>query len=168
MKHLLFTVYILLASVTIGMAQEEEQPPYLKYPTLPTFEIVNLDSSGTISTYDIPKDKPILLMFFSPDCDHCIQMTGKMLDHMDVLKKVRIYMITPMSLQLLNTFYKNMNLEKYDNIVAGKDEAFFFPRFYQVSTVPYIAVYDQHKVLVEAFPGQSTIDDILAAVEEAL
>ena len=89
MKRLIVATIVSLMSIA-GFAQEkeeEQQVPYLKYPVLPTFDILDLDSNKTFSTYDIPKGRPIILIFFSPDCSHCIELGKEIVAHKDDFKR---------------------------------------------------------------------------------
>ena len=173
-------IVVLLAALMMSLcaqAQDDLDPnaipivdsfPYQKYPAIPTFEMLMTDSSTKFSTYNIPTGKPVIMMFFSPDCDHCEKMTQLMIDNMDVLKNARIYMFSPLSLPALQGFIDKLELNKYKNVKAGKDFEFFFPRFYGLTTVPFIAVYDKNKKLVQAFPANDKIEPILDAVKRGM
>lgn len=165
MKRLAFVLVCLFISSTL-LAQTDSLPPYKQHPTIPAFEILMLDSASTFNTYDIPKGKPTILMYFSPDCDHCEQMTEDMLKNMEDLSKVQIYMITPMSLSVLQKFYLKMGLRRYKNITVGKDHKFFFTPFYRAQFVPYIAIYDKHKKLLATWDGDAKIKDILTVLSK--
>lgn len=167
MKRLALIIVLVLAAFSLfAQGQTDSLPPYKKYPTLPAFEILLHDSSSVFNTYDIPKGKPTILMYFSPDCDHCEQMAADILKNMDELGKVQIYMITPMSLSVLQKFYQKLELSKYKNIVAGKDHQFFFTDFYQAKYVPYIVIYDKHKQVLATWDGDAKIKDIKAVLSK--
>ncbi|MCB0696153.1 MAG: thioredoxin fold domain-containing protein [Chitinophagaceae bacterium] len=169
MKKIVLLV-VLISSLGIkGLAQEQKADtlPYLKYPVLPSFEILLPDSTEKFSTYYIPEGRPIVMMFFSPDCDHCVRFTEQLLEHKDDFKKTRIYMITPMTLAATKVFADKMGLDKHKNIKWGKDYQYFFISFYGVKSFPFVAVYDGKKKLIEGFPGHLTIEDVIKAVERA-
>lgn len=153
---LLLSLCLLLVSfqaMAQTAAKTDTLAPYLKNPTLPAFFILKADSSSAINTYDIPEGQYTILMFFSPDCEHCKQLTKQMTASQAEYKDVAFYLFTPMQLGLLREFIADQHLDKYDNFFAGKDMNFFFPGFYRTKYVPHLVVYDEHKKLVTSFMG---------------
>jgi hypothetical protein len=140
----------------------EDSLPYRKYPTLPAFKILEMDSSTVFNTYDIPEGKPTVLMLFSPDCDHCKHLTEKLTSGMDSLKDVQIYMMTPVSsITELRDFYVKYHLADYKNIkIVGRDTDFFFFSFYGARFVPYLALYDKHKKLIKTLDTNISVKEI--------
>lgn len=130
-------------------AQPQDVLPYLKYPKIPAFNIMLLDSSTIFNTYNIPKGRPVAIMFFDPDCSHCRTFTEALTRGMDSLKNVRFYMVTfNHNMEQLRDFYKKYELEKYKNIeVVGRDYEFFFMSYYGAQTLPIVVLYDADKKL---------------------
>lgn len=150
-----------------ALAQEKATntlPPFKKYPKLPAFNLLELDSATVFNTFNIPEGRPTILMFFSPDCDHCQMVTDTMAHHMNEMKDVQIYMMTIMPISEVKKFAAKLHLEKYKDIHLFKDQDFFFPRFYKASYVPYIVVYDRHKKLVAAYEGGAKLNELIHAV----
>ena len=157
---------IILTALTIaGFAQAQFEAPYQKNPTLPAFNMLMLDSSEVFNSYNIPKGRPVILIMFSPDCNHCEQLTDSLIANMDKLKKARIYMVTPMPLSFIKDFYVKKKLAKYENVVLGKDYEFFFPKFYNAYDVPFIVVYDRKKALVNTFGQHATMKELIGAIK---
>lgn len=164
----LFLLVVLISSIAVkGFSQQQtaDTLPYIKYPALPTFELLMSDSSTIFSTYYIPEGKPIVLIYFSPDCDHCMDFTKSLLEKKDNIKSTRIYMATPMSLPAMQEFYDKLELKKHKNLKMGKDFRYFCIRFFGIDSFPFIAVYGSDKKLVQAFHGGVKVDDVLKAVE---
>lgn len=135
--------------------------PYLKYPKLPAFNIMLLDSATVFNTFNILEGRASVLMLFSPDCEHCKRLTEKILKGMDSLKDVNFYMFTPMKLSALKPFYDKFHLGDYKNIkVVGRDYEFFFFSYYGAKYVPYLAVYDKHKKLLKGYPDGVTVKEL--------
>lgn len=164
MKQLI-TICLAILSFSVG-AQVKFEAPYQKNPALPPFNILMLDSSEVFNSEKIPIGSPVILMMFSPDCPHCDQLTDSIIAHMKELKSVRIYMVTPMSLPAIQAFYDKKQLSKYKNIVVGKDYEFFFPKFYNAYEVPFIALYNRNKVLIDVFDQHSGIADLVSAIKQ--
>jgi len=175
LKKLLILMVLLIACTyaqaqeyTSAAKQDKDSLPYKKYPTLPAFNLLAMDSSSVFNTYNIPEGKPTVLMFFSPDCEHCQKMTERMLAAMDSLKDANFYLFTPMPLPMLRGFYEKNKLGNYKNIrYVGKDFTFFFPSYYGASYVPDLAVYDTHKKFVRFFEGGTTVAKLYDAITAA-
>jgi cytochrome oxidase Cu insertion factor (SCO1/SenC/PrrC family) len=155
------SLLILLLSVTTIMAQgDASQPGYKKFPTIPPFTLLNIDSTN-ITRDNLAKRKNTLIMVFSPSCDHCRHQTDSMLAHMDKLKNVEILMTTYQPLEELSTFYKEYQLAKYPNIKTGRDTHYFFVPFYKVANLPFMALYDEKGKLITTYEGTTSVQKLL-------
>ena len=168
MRHVLLAAILSLMCLK-GIAQEQKTDslPYRKYPVLPSFEILTEDSSEKFSTYYIKDGKPIVLVYFSPDCGHCITLGKELAEHKDELKKTRIYMVTPRKLADIPSYKDKTGLKDMKNITYGKDFNFFAISFYGINAFPFVAVYNGDKKLVKGFDNAFKIEEVLQAVEEA-
>ena len=165
------TLILLLIISAFSAAAQKREPlpardslPYQKYPGLPAFNLLLQDSATVFNTYNIPEGRPTILMFFSPDCDHCQKTTEAIMEKIDSLQGVNIVFLTPMSLGLLRPFASKMLLNDRKNITVGKDYEFFFYRFYGANFVPYIAIYDRKKKFVKMWEGRVKIEDLMQVV----
>lgn len=165
---------VLLAGIIISMSvnavaqQTKDELPYQKHPTLPAFQILLLDSTTQVNTFEAPKNKSVVLMFFSPDCDHCEIVTQEILDNIKEFKKTKIYMFSPMPLSMIKDFYNKMGLAKYKKqITVGQENTGFFHSYYGTQYVPHIIIYDKDKKLIAAYEGDGKIKDIILAVRQA-
>lgn len=137
-------------------------PAYEKYKDLPAFNILMPDSSTIFNTGMIKEGRYSILMFFSPDCDHCHAATDSLLRHMDVLKSVQICMFSPATLSAISEFYNKKELKKYKNILAGKDYDMFFVKFFHISSLPAVVVYDKKKKFLNMYQGTIHMDNFLS------
>lgn len=159
---LLVTSLLFLSSAAFAQDKKADTLPYLKYPKLPAFNLLLQDSATIFNTYNIPEGKPVLLYFFSPDCEHCELVLKSLLGKMDSLKAVQLYVFTPMSLSMLKPFAEKLHLKDYKNIkVVGKDYEFFFPMFYGAKYVPYLVVYDRKKQFVKMWEGGAKMTELM-------
>ena len=99
------------------MVAIQDTAPYLKYPTIPAFNVLAIDSVTLFNTYNIPKGRPCVLMFFDPDCKHCKATTKQLTEKMDSLKDVDFYMFSARhDMEMIRGFYKKYHLDSYSNI----------------------------------------------------
>ena len=172
MGRVLQSVLLLFISVTFTFAQEAKKTtdttaadtlrPYQKYPVLPAFNILEMDSSTIFNTYNIPAGKPIALMLFSPDCKHCKRTIKALQSGMDSIKNIQFYLVTSThSMTEIKEFYASHHLADYKNIhVVGRDYEFFYFTYYGTKFVPDIALYDEHKKLVKLIEGETNASEV--------
>ena len=142
---------------------DQPTPEYKLHTGLPAFNILLLDSTTMFNTYNIPKGKPVVIMNFMPDCDHCQKLAEKLLKGMDTLKNIRFYLVSPMELKDIRRFSEKFDLAKYPNVVIGKDKDYFGPGFYQIKFVPFLALYDKNKQLIRSFEQTVEVRELEAA-----
>jgi thiol-disulfide isomerase/thioredoxin len=154
---LLASLALIFFSVSFA---QTENPPYKQNKKLPDFEIETV-SNGLFSTARIKKNSPVLIMFFSPTCDHCIHQFEAMKKRMADFKNYQIVMATYQPLEELAEFNKKYQLQKYPNITTGRDINYFFPPFYEISNFPYLAFYDKQQKLITTHEGNMSVESML-------
>ena len=155
-------VMVLVAMGFVAQAQSDEAP-YKRFPGVPPFELLNPDSATWFKKADLPKNQPVLLMVFNPECDHCQHQTEQMLLDIDQLKDIQIVFATPEDFEKMKAFNERYNLAKYSNIHLGRDTKFFLPPFYRMRNLPYLALYNRKGNLITTFDGNATTEQLLKA-----
>src|SRR5579859_4295090 len=82
----------------------------------PSFDILLTDSVTRLNTATIKEGDPIVLLYFSPDCEHCQKETESILRHMPAMKEVRFYFVTNDPFDRLKVFQGYYKLDRYPNI----------------------------------------------------
>jgi thiol-disulfide isomerase/thioredoxin len=136
-------------------------PPYKRFPTVPPLKLLLLDSTSYFTKNDLKKNKPVLIIVFNPDCEHCKHETEALIKNIDSLKNVQIIMATMMPFDLMKSFYENYDLQRFQNITVGKDVQYTLPSFYQMHFMPYLAMYDKKGNLLATFEGAMKIEDLI-------
>jgi thioredoxin-related protein len=145
-----------------GYAQVDSiTPPYKKFPSLPPLQLLLGDSTTLYTKKDIPGNKPVLLMIFSPECSHCQHETEEILAHREQLKGVHIIMVTFHPLWQMNEFVANYKLKDQPDLIIGKDIYLLLPGFYALHNLPYHALYDKNGDLLKVFEGSMDIEKII-------
>src|SRR5215213_3583888 len=109
---------IIIALVVIGFGAQAQGPteePYKRFPNIPPFELLQLDSVTVFKKADLAKNQPVLIMVFSPDCDHCQHQIEEILIDIESLKNVQIVLATPEPFDKMKAFNERYNLSKYPN-----------------------------------------------------
>ena len=148
---------LLLLNVLTGLGQTETEAPYKRFPTLPPINILLIDSATRFTEKNIPKNQPVFIILFSPDCDHCQKETEELIDNIDKFKKIQIVMITMMPFEKMKTFYNLNRLGRFKNIKVGWDSQYILATFYRLRNFPYMAFYDKKGKLINTFEGSLPI-----------
>ena len=159
----IFTLLILLALPFFSLAQEDDAP-YLKNPFIPQFSILNTDSTSWFTQREIRNGFPVMIMLFSPDCEHCREQTEILVKNMEKLKNTEIIMSTFQPIYKMKEFCSQYKLAKYPNVHVGRDVKYFFGPYYRIRYSPFIAIYNKDRKLVRVFEGGAKIDKLLEAL----
>ena len=122
------------------------------------------DSSTYFTKENIAKKKAVMIMLFSPDCEHCQHKTEEIIQQIHAFEKVQIIMSTTLPFDKMIAFYKKYDLNRFNNIIVGKDLAYFLPTFFDIHNLPFLAFYNKKKELISVFEGAMPIEKI---IEEA-
>src|SRR5258708_39663022 len=121
---------------------------------LPAFKLQLPDSTTYFNTADIPSGRSFIMIGFSPTCRHCREQLVDIIKHIDEFKTAHIYYVTTATFARMKTFYQINKLEKYPNIVVGRDSANRFFSYFKAPGTPYTTIYDSKKRLRWVMPNQ--------------
>ena len=136
-----------------------------KFEKIPSFNMYTVPDSTSFSNKNLTANKPFIIMFFSPDCEHCQKETKELLAYKNELKDIQILMASPSSYGMVKQFYKDYNLSAMPNIKLGNDVNYALGSIYQLRTFPSIFVYDNTGKLSKAFLGNIGVPAILEALK---
>jgi thiol-disulfide isomerase/thioredoxin len=137
--------------------------PYQRSPTVPPFHLLMADSATYLTKDNLKKHRPTLVMYFSPECDHCKHMTEFILADMKKFKDIEIVMATYQPFGEMKDFIVHYKLTEYPNIKIGRDDKFFLAPFYKIASLPFLALYDKNGDLITTFEGTRPADTVLNA-----
>ena len=119
------------------------EPAFKRIPTVPPFTLVLAPDSSIFTKENLKNKKPVLIMVFSPDCDHCIHATEDLIENIKSFKNAEIVLASSLSYESIKIFYKNLHLSAYPNIHVGYDSKRFLSSFYEVHNFPSIYLYNK-------------------------
>jgi len=132
---------------------------------LPAFDLLLPDSTTHFNTANIPTGKPFILIGFSPWCEHCQAETRDIIRHIQQLKNVRIYYVTPYPFDQMKIFYKAFKLNQYPNIVIGTDVKNYLLPYFKAPGVPFTMVFDSHKRLKASMTEEAKATRIIKVID---
>jgi thiol-disulfide isomerase/thioredoxin len=158
MKRVLVLVGLLFGFVATH-AQKDTLPPYKQVPVIPAF-VIQLTDSSMFAKKDIPRKRPVVMIYFNPECGHCQLEAQELAKNMDKFKNVFFVMAAYHDLEEIKDFAVTYGLDKFKNVRIGRDSKYFIPVFYDVKTTPFSAVYDRKGNLLKAFPQGMSIEEL--------
>ncbi|HMR92803.1 MAG TPA: redoxin domain-containing protein [Chitinophagaceae bacterium] len=167
-KTALFAAFItvLACPVIAQPGSTPQEPAYKRFPTTPPLQLLLTDSATWFTKKDIAAKKPVFIMLFSPDCDHCQHETEEIIKRIDDLKKIQIIMSTTQPFEKMKSFYEHYGLSRFSNITVGKDVNYTLPVFYDVRTLPFLAFYNKKQELITVFEGTMPVDKVLETLNK--
>jgi thioredoxin-related protein len=137
--------------------------PYMRFPTVPPFRLLKLDSATYLTKDDLKKNHRTIVMFFSPDCEHCKHQTEAILADFKDFKDIQIVMATYQPFSEMKEFNEHYKIYEHPNILIGRDEQFRLPPFFRIRNLPYLALYDKKGNLITTFEGTQKADVLVNA-----
>jgi thiol-disulfide isomerase/thioredoxin len=161
--RILTAIALMMVMSFAAQAQGPQEAPYKRFPNVPPFELLQLDSVTTFKKEDLAKNQPVLIMVFSPDCDHCQHQMQDLLIDIGAFRDVQIVLATPEPFDKMKAFHQKFNLSKYPNIRLGRDTKYVLPPFYRMRNLPFLALYNKKGNLITAYDGNAKTADLIEA-----
>ncbi|MEO6150394.1 MAG: hypothetical protein ABIN95_06180 [Mucilaginibacter sp.] len=134
---------------------------------IPPFRILTTDSVYVTQTI-LKKNKPVMFIYFSPDCTHCTKFLDELKPHLKELSKFQIVMVTWIKYAAVKPFYDKMGYSAYKNITMGTEgDDLLVQQYFQIKDTPYVAIYNQSGKLVKTFDKPEKVDELLATAKKA-
>lgn len=159
MKHIFLPVFIFIALATGLSAQSAEPTPG---SGIPAFRMA-MTNGRYFTDKDILKDKPLVLIYFAPDCDHCIKLMDQLFSKIHQLDKATIVMITFESPRDVAWFERKYKTFEYPNIKVGTEgTSYVLRKYYRLDKTPFTAVYNKKGKLAYSYKNETPVDEMLS------
>ncbi len=133
-------------------------PAYLKTKDMPNLnillDVVTKDGKQDTTRFtnaDLPNDRPIILIYFSPECGHCQHEMKEIEKNIDSLKDAFFVFASRFPVDSIKKFEVKYNTGKYPNMVFGKEASYYLPVFFDIKFTPFMAIYDKKKQFVKSY-----------------
>lgn len=159
-KKTFFVVFLLVLFLTMALFSQK-----VASQTLPDFKIKLTDGS-TFSTRNVSHKKPVLVIYFAPDCEHCRALMEELLPQMDVFKNTQILMVTFESLDDVAWFENHYHTKNYPNIKVGIEvPVFFLKNYYHVEHTPFTALFNKNGKLMVSYKDYTPVTELIKWVK---
>jgi thiol-disulfide isomerase/thioredoxin len=149
---MVFTVTLLLSTRAISQ-------------TLPEFKVKLTDGTTISSTKTLGK-KPLLVIYFAPDCEHCRKLMDQLIPQMNAFKNIEILMATFESLNDVAWFENHYKTKNYPNIKVGMESpVFFLKNFYHLERTPFTALFDKKGKLMVSYKEYTPVSELIKWVK---
>ncbi len=133
--------------------------------SIPPFKIL-LTNGRTFYAKDLPHRKPVIIIYFSPDCEHCQTLMNAFFKKINDFKSTEIIMVTFRPLNEVAGFEKSYRTYKYPNIIVGTEmPAFFFKMYYNLMNTPFTVLYDKQGKYFYSYRKETPIEDLIMRVK---
>ena len=156
--------FLLLVSTNIVIGQSGSSLLYPRSSTLPPFTITKVPDSSRFEKANLQKNKAVMIVVFSPDCEHCQHEIKEIKANIKLFKNVQIVMISNLGYQYIKVFYKEFEIAKYPSITMGMDYGYLLGSFFNMEGLPSVFLYDKNGKFVKAFDRKSSVKTIAAAL----
>jgi len=128
-------------------------------PKLPNFQVTDL-AGNVISTSQLPKTQPTIILFFHPDCEHCQAEATELQKHTDQFAGTNFLMITWDELPKIRAFMQKYALK--EPIVACQISSNTLAQTYGMIRLPAVYIYNTNQELIQQFSGEAKAEAIVS------
>ena len=119
-------------------------------------------TNGEGYTYSqLEKEKPVILVYFSPTCDHCKSLTEAMLKS-NKISNSQVVMISFEDIRQVKIFDDEYKISSHKNIKIGSEGyTFVVQKYYNIEHFPFVATFDKNKKLKKIIPWNLTPEQMV-------
>lgn len=108
--------------------------------------------------------KPFVVVYFSPDCDHCQREATQISEHLKDFRGVGIIMLSLENRETTLQFSRDYHLAGEPGVRFYLDVRHQFPLSFQTRGYPILLVYSDQGKLRRIFQGETPVKEILRAL----
>lgn len=127
---------------------------------LPSFNLLLTDSVNQFNTNNIARGHVSVFFYFGPNCPYSRAQMREITENMKTLKNINFYVFTSSPFAEMKEFVTHYQLEKFKNIITGFDYEYFATKYFDIKTVPFIAIYNKDNKMTAAFRTIVPVDMI--------
>jgi thiol-disulfide isomerase/thioredoxin len=148
-----FSVASLFSSATFS---QSSLPPFKMY----------LSNNSVFSATELPKKKPVMVIYFDPDCDHCQKLMNNLFKKINSFKKAEIVMVTFKPVEEVAVFEKKYKTHNYSNVNVGTEGTSYQLRnYYKLTNMPFTALYDKDQKLNSSYGQDISVDELIKRLQ---
>jgi hypothetical protein len=159
MRKIIVSLVCILAFVVCSFSQSTDPKPG---SPIPAFKVLKTNG-GYFTNNDIRKKAPFVLIYFAPDCDHCIKLMDQLFKRINQLDKANVLMVTFKPVNELPWFENKYQTARFANIIVGTEGTSYVLRnYYRLDKTPFTAVYNKEGKLAFSYKNETPVDEMFA------
>lgn len=118
---------------------------------LPPFAI--LQTNGKVfNAHQLPVGKPIVVVYFSPECDHCHALLNEYCSNAKLFSGTSVAMVTFAPIAAVKKVIDKYKLYNHPNVYVGTEgNTFFLRKYYGLTETPFVALYNKNGDLIKRY-----------------
>jgi hypothetical protein len=154
---ILISFSLLFLSNAETKAQSGKLPPFcIMQPNGKYFRAQNL-----------PFEKPIIIIYFSPDCEDCLSFLDKFFIRIKDFNKASLVMITYLPMEEVKKFVVRYKTGNYKNIIVGTEgSTFFIKDYYKIMDLPFAALYDKNGNIQSSYQKNIPMNELARKLQK--
>ena len=133
---------------------------------LPPFSIMQPNGKN-FRAQNLPFEKPIIIIYFSPDCEDCLSFMDKFFTRIKDFDKATVVLISYFPIKDLAKFSVKYKTVNYKNIILGTEGSSFFVKdYYKIMDLPFAALYDKDGNIQSSYQKKIPINEIITKLKK--
>jgi thiol-disulfide isomerase/thioredoxin len=158
MKTLYLSLVFSVVFAGVSFSQSTDPRPG---SAIPPFKML-MTNNKYFSDQEVQKNKPFVLVYFAPDCDHCIKLMDELFKKIHEFDKATVVLVTFKPVRDLLWFEEKYHTPKYPNIKVGTEGISYVLRnFYRLDKTPFTAVYDKKGKLAFSYKDETPVGEFV-------
>lgn len=117
-----------------------------------------------VDARSVPSSRPLLLIYFRSDCDHCIQMSQAFKAHKKDYADLHIWMVSAEAQEEIRLFEDMNGLYDWDNVQVLEDYGKKMHYWFSFNELPFIVLFDAKGKQVAVFKDLPSRSEIRTAL----
>ena len=152
---------LLALTVSISAVAQQKTDYQKKGAPMPNFYVSRMDGGYIIPSL-LKKNKPVMIMIFSPQCEHCAYIIDSIKAVRNDIKNTQlVFVAEERNKEYMNGFMETTKIKDdalFKNIGTNKGELIY--AIYTNKILPQITFYDASHKLVKIFDGNYHFADV--------
>jgi len=116
---------------------------------------ITLYDGNVYSHTQLAKNKPVMIVYFDPDCDHCHHFVNDLVKNLKAFEQVQVVMITYVPLSLVQKYVRAGGLDRIPQLKVGTEGTQFIVRYhYNIMQFPYLALHSRTGSLIATYESE--------------
>ncbi|WP_129021559.1 peroxiredoxin family protein [Edaphocola flava] len=123
----------------------------------------DIRNDALVTIKDMPKDSPVLIIYFKTDCGHC-RLDAERMNQLAPAYKIPIWMASYMDKAELQTFSNEFKLDKIKNLRVLHDFSKGMHNWFDFKYVPFIVLVDGKGNFIKEFnvlPSPEELEEVI-------